>query len=215
MLKGVVKDVDQLKKLIVDNLAKDASDTGALRDKVDEIFTKNNPEEIKKLLGAYGSVAMNKVAQVRDPRAAVTTMAEHNDMVINQAAKMRENMSKIREGVEKNPTFLTAIKNKISEITTQNPKVPEKDIQSLLSTWKTTFLSNPSLYIGPSVNVTNETVITRIVDQAGKKLSETKAENTNTSVGAFLTLSTTLVGTNGRLSENVGAGAGVGLTGIA
>lgn len=105
--------------------------------------------------------------------------------------------------------------NKVKEITTQNPDIPEKDIESLLSTWKTTFLSNPSLYIGPSINVANETVITRIVDQAGKVLSESKAQNRNTSMGAFLTLSTTLIGANGRLSENVGAGGGIGLTGIA
>ncbi len=158
---------------------------------------------------------MNKVAQVRDPRAAVTTMAEHNNMVISQASKIQENMIKIRAGVETNQALNTVIKTKASEIATQNPTIPEKDIESLLSTWKTTFLSNPSLYIGPSINVTNETVITRIVDQAGKTLSETKAENKNTNVGAFLTLSTTLVGTNGRLNENVGAGAGIGLAGIA
>lgn len=130
------------------------------------IFTRNNPEEIKKLLSEYSSVAMNKVAQVRDPRAAVTTMSEHNNMVVDQATKMRDKMQDIKVGVEKNPSFLTAIKNKFNEITGQNPTIPPKDVESLLSTWKTTFLSNPSLYIGPSINVTNETIITRIVDQA-------------------------------------------------
>ena len=97
MLKDRVKTLDQLKDIVVDNLATSETDKNTLKTSVDKIFTDNNPAEIKKLLSQYSSVAMNKVAQIRDPRAAVTTMAEHNNMVIDQATKSQERITKIKQ----------------------------------------------------------------------------------------------------------------------
>ena len=96
MLKERVISVDQLKALIVDNIAKNDDERKTISAQVDKSFTDNNIPEIKKFLGLYSEVAMNKVAQVRDVRAASSTMNEHNEMVVAQASKMRERMENIK-----------------------------------------------------------------------------------------------------------------------
>ncbi len=209
LLNKNITSVDQLKELMKSNI------TSVRADDIDKAFTDKDPTKLKELLRLLANVSMSKISQVRDTTAMVTTRDQHANEVVKLAEANMKHIQKVQNAVASSPQFTALLETARAKIMGENPDVTADSVQTLLSTWKTTFFSNPELYVGPTFHQDIDTHTHKVLDYAGKVLSETKTTHKSTATGIALVLSITLAGVSARTSETTSISASAGVTGTA
>lgn len=191
--------------------------TGVHPTELGTVFAPGNTERFQEIITLYQQVAMNRIAQVKDPRAIAYTNAEFQAQVVSQAKDSVKQFDvfqqMLQEQLKKNPKFVEARSKKEQELVKTHGATNEQ-AKSILSTWQTTFFSQPQIYAGVNFAALDTTTINRVVDTAGKTLSESQSQTRTVEGKLYLVLSMNLASLEARTSENVGVRGSIGASAV-